>query len=160
MKRAIILTRAWAPYYVPQGTPGTNWTGSLTCLVLVLLQRPKTTKCQSRSLSNRPSSLCLCLFMDAFYLLSKMVFSKRVDCILYLTLRTYLHMHTALYLYILHTKRTNRYIIRVSSYLFSLFALVDLMRHLNLSYKPGIFSKNKGKPTETSQTIVVLRTEI
>jgi hypothetical protein len=24
MKRAIILTRAWAPDYVPQGTPGTN----------------------------------------------------------------------------------------------------------------------------------------
>jgi len=49
---------------------------------------------------------------------------------------------------------------RGSSYLFSLFALVDLMRHLNLSYKPGIFTKNKGNPPETSQTIVVLRTEI
>jgi hypothetical protein len=42
MKRAIIVARAWAPGYQPQGTLATNWTGSLACLVTVLLQTNPT----------------------------------------------------------------------------------------------------------------------
>lgn len=68
MKRAIILARAWAPDYLPQGTPGTNWIGSLTCLVLVLLQRP--TRNQMPEQKPKLPTVRVCLSVDRFYLLS------------------------------------------------------------------------------------------